>query len=190
MPRSPHAIRRITRRRFIAASGTAVAAPLALGACGADEPGDATPAENADALNLALAAQLATADIARTAVGTSPPAEAIPTLERLGLQRRESIAQIEAFIDEAGGEPTTEPDDVEAAESPVEAVVRQLERAIAAELDAVGELSVNPYRQAVQRHVVEDAAALAHLRSILGEDPAPDAFVFGPPARDEQGAEA
>ncbi|CAN5205509.1 hypothetical protein BH24ACT23_BH24ACT23_12140 [soil metagenome] len=189
MPRPLPALPRTTRRRFLASSGIALSAPLALAACGAEEAGESSTAENAAALNQVLAAQLALEE-ALMPLGEqgSTVAGAVPTVERLASEVGKSTAELEDFIAEAEGEPTQTADDVVAAESPTEGLVRQLERAIATEIDAVRELSVNSYRQAVHGYVVENAAALAHLRSILGEDPAPDAFVFGPPAGDEQGA--
>mgnify|MGYP000368440703 CR=1 FL=1 len=63
-------------------------------------------------------------------------------------------------------------------------MARQLEASIAGTLAVIGDLSAER-RQPVARAIFEDAAVLAALRSELGEDVAPDAFVFGPAGEGE-----
>ncbi|HYH60888.1 MAG TPA: hypothetical protein VD766_03385, partial [Solirubrobacterales bacterium] len=101
--------------------------------------------------------------------------------------REESISQLESYITERDGEPTDEPAESVQAESPTEALARQLEASIEASLAAIGDLSSPAYRQAVHRYITEDAAALAAMRSVLGEEIVPDAFVMGPAATQEDG---
>lgn len=171
---------RITRRRMLAASAAA-GAPLALAACGqASEEDDRSEADDPDLLNAVLAQHLAVEKMAKSLDFTEVlgPGETKALLEA----RKHSISELEAFIAERDGEATTEPAEQAEAESQAEALALQLEGSIEASLEVVGDLSAPAYRQAVHRFITEDAVNIAALRSQLGGDIAPDAFVFGPPA--------
>ena len=114
------------------------------------------------------------------------PADSTPDQDQersSGTTRRASSrpAPSSSAITDLGGTPSAEPAELVGAESPVEGLARQLETSIAASLDAIGELSPEQ-REPVHTAIVEDAGVLAELRVVLGEDPAPDAFVMGPPA--------
>ena len=156
-----------------------------LAACGATTEEDETSSEEqAAALNEVLAQQLAVLDAARAAAKGAPEqaSAAIATLVNL---RDRSAQALAATIGDVGGSATKEAAEQAAqAESAVEGLARQLEASVAATLAAVGDLA-SEQRQPVQRAIVEDAATLAVLRATLGEDPAPDAFVLGPPAEGE-----
>jgi hypothetical protein len=175
---------RLSRRRLLAASGATLAAgaPVALAACGSDEDEDVSPSREAELLNTVLAQQLAVLDAAREA-SSNAPRPAVATAARLTNLRDRSSQALESAISDLGGTPTPEPVELAAAESPVEGLARQLETSIAASLEAIGELSPEQSGP-VHDAIVEDAGALAELRVVLGEDPAPDAFVMGPPAEE------
>jgi len=176
---------RITRRRMVVATGAAVGAPLALAACGTpDELEERSEANDPDLLNSVLAQQLAVEEAA-SAFNKSVEPTARVAAKSLAATRKESISQLESFITERDGEPTDEPAEAVEAESPPEALARQLEASIEASLEAIGDLSSASYRQAVHRYITEDAAALAAMRSALGEEVVPDAFVFGPAGSQE-----
>ncbi len=172
----------ITRRRLLVASSATLAAgaPLALAACERSDDDDvSSPAREAQLLDEVLAGQLAVlAAIEPTANSAPQPAATIlPELEAL---RRDSVAALGAYITELDEVPTDEPAALVTAESPTEGAARQVEESIAVALAAIGELTSDPYRVAVHRAISEDAAALAVLRDVLGEDASPDAFVMGP----------
>lgn len=179
---------RLTRRRLLVASGAglAAAAPAVLAACGTAEDDEGSPARDAEILNEVLAAQLAVLDGLGSAT-TGAPGSVEPSLARLERSRRESTTELERFIADAGGKPTAEAAQAEPTESSVEGVARRLEAAIAAAIEGIGEISDVEAREAVLGYVTEDAAALAAVRSVLGEEVAPDAFVFGAPVDEEQG---
>lgn len=162
-----------------AALGTVSAA--AVSACGAaaGEGEGVSDEEDAELLNEALTAQLAVLAATRQAQQIRPPEDVLLALALLEKARQRSTTALEAQVEDLGGTPTDEPAPQAAqAESAVEGLARQLEDAIAAQLDVVGELS--PERRApVHRAITEDAAVLAVLRSTLGEPVAPDAFVLG-----------
>ena len=180
MSRSPV---RISRRRLLAASGAtlAVGAPVALGACGAEEDEDVSPEREAELLNVVLAQQLAVLEAARALSRADATAALGSALDELVRRRSDSSESLDAAITDLGGTPVSEPAELVGAESAVEGLARQLEASIAAALEAIGELSPEQ-RTPVHDAIVEDAATLAELRVVLGEDPAPDAFVMGPPA--------
>ena len=178
---------RISRRRMLAASSAAVAAPAFLAACGqaSDEEDDRSEDQDPDLLNPILEQHLAV-EAAAKAAADGPLPDVTAELES---QRKDSISQLEAFISERDGEASSKPAETAQAESPSEALVLQLEDSISASLDAIGDLSSSAYRQAVHRFVTEDAAALAALRSELGDEVAPDSFVFGAPTSDGEAAQ-
>ena len=167
-------------------SGAAVSAPLALSACGASAEDSRSAADDPDLLNTVLTHHLAVQallkDIDETELLGPPDTDVL--LEA----REDSIAQLEAFVSESDGDAATEPAEGAQAESQAEALASQLEESIEASLEVVGELSAAAYRQAVHRYITEDAATLAAVRLQLGEDVAPDSFVFGAAAVDEEGS--
>ena len=166
---------------MLAASGATLAAgaPVALAACGTEEDEDVSPAREAELLNVVLAQQLAVIEATRSAASGKPGGnQAVLNIQKA---RLDSTGALEGAITDLGGTPVTEPVELVGAESAVEGLARQLETSIAASLDAIGELSPEQ-REPVHAAIVEDAAALAELRVVLGEDPAPDAFVMGPPS--------
>jgi hypothetical protein len=174
---------RISRRRLLAASGVTLAAgaPVALAACGAEEDEDVSPEREAELLNVVLAQQLAITDATAEALRANPPEELRRPLGRLIDLREQTAQDLESAISDLGGQPVDTGAELVGAESPVEGLARQLEASIAASLGAIGELSPEQ-RAPVHDAIVEDATALAELRVVLGEDPAPDAFVMGPPS--------
>jgi len=175
---------RITRRRMVVATGAAVGAPLALAACGSEDELEArSEANDPDLLNAVLAEHLAVRELAAEPALAKAAGPAVGTLVKA---RLESIGQLTSFIEERDGTRTSDPAELEEAESQVEALARQLEASIEASLDAIGGLSSAAYRQAVHRFITEDAAALAAVRSVLGEEVVPDAFVFGPAESSEE----
>jgi len=175
---------RLSRRRLLAASGATIAAgaPVVLAACGTeDEDDEATPEREAELLNAVLAQQLAVADALALGIGGNTPPELEQPLGRLVDLRDDSAQELERAIEELGGTAVDQGAELVGGESPTEGIARQLEASIAASLDAIGELSPEQ-RQPVHTAITEDAAALAEIRLVLGEEPAPDAFVMGPPA--------
>ena len=175
---------------MLAVSGATLAAgaPVVLAACGTtDEDEEVTPEREAELLNAVLAQQLAvleTAPAVRNQGRGDPVDELDKSVLDLERARKRSAEALEVQIEELGGEPATEAAArVTNVERAVEGLARQLEEAIAASLDAIGELSPEQ-RQPVHVAIVEDSAVLAELRLVLGEDPAPDAFVMGPPAEE------
>jgi len=178
---------RISRRRMLAASSAAVAAPAFLAACGqaSDEEDDRSEENDPELLNAILEQHLAVEDAAKAAEDGPLP----DVTSDLAAQRKDSIRQLGSFVAERDGEATKQPAETSQAESPSEALILQLEDSIAASLEGIGELSSTAYRQAVHRYITEDAAALAALRSEIGDEVAPDSFVFGAPASSEEDAE-
>ena len=162
---------------MLVASG-ATLAPVVLAACGTEEDEDVSPAREAELLNSVLAQQLAVIDATRSALSAGRQ-----LVFRIQRARMDSTRALEAAISDLGGTPTTEPAELVGGESAAEGLARQLETSIAASLDAIGELSPEQ-REPVHTAIVEDAGVLAEVRVVLGEDPAPDAFVMGPPAEE------
>lgn len=164
----------------LAAGSTAV-----LAACGsAVEEEEASPAEDAALLNEVLAQQLGVIDAIEAGLSSLPMRTVRQPSFALRVERIRSSQALAKAIGELGGSATQEPAPRAAqAESAVEGVARQLEASIAGTLEALGELSAEQ-RATVQRAITEDAALLAVLRAELGEEPAPDAFVLGPPGEE------
>lgn len=170
--------RSLSRRRLLALGGVALA-PAVLAACGTDEAEEGpSDSESADALNSVLAEQLAVFEMA----GSKALVESADSklASRFAQTRIDSLETLRTFVEEVDGEPTTEAAETATGESPTEALARQLEQSIETSLEALRTLDQSAYLQAIHRYTVEDAAALAALRSTLGEDVAPDSFVFGP----------
>jgi hypothetical protein len=178
---------KISRRRLLAASGATLAAsaPVALAACGDTEEDDedVSPARQAELLNAILAQQLAVSEAAGHVSGNAP-ADAAAIAAALRNLRDRSEQELESTIEDLDGTPTTDAVGLAGGESPTEGLARQLETSIAATLQAIGELPPER-RQPIQQAITDDAAALAGLRSVLGEEIAPDAFVMGPPSSED-----
>jgi len=171
---------------MVAASSATVGAPLVLAACGgADELEERSGANDPDLLNAILAQHLAVEEAAGQINDTVEPA--VSAAAGLIRVRTDSIALLEGFIAEQDATATTEPTELTEAESPPEGLALQLQDSIDTSLEAIGSLSAAAYRQAVHHFITEDAAALAAVRSVLGGEIVPDAFVFGAPATQEDG---
>jgi hypothetical protein len=179
----------LSRRRLLAASGATLAAggPAVLAACGSTEEDDEiSPDEEAELLNAVLAQQLAVAEAAGEAA-TSAGGGIRQSVKLFARDRDRSAQALAVEVEDLGGTPTEEAVDLVGAESATEGLARQLETSIAASLAAIGELT--PERRApVHQAITEDAAVLAAIRSVLGEEIAPDAFVMGPPSSTEEAA--
>jgi hypothetical protein len=177
---------RLTRRSLLAASGATLAAgtPLAVAACGEteSEDEDVSPERQAELMNQVLPQELAVLDAA-DAVRGNAPAAAAATAAALADLRDRSTQALDQAITDLEGTPDDQAAEQVGGESPTEALARQLETSIAASEEAIGELPPE-HRLPILRAVIEDAAALAALRDALGEEPAPDAFVMGPPAEE------
>jgi hypothetical protein len=179
----------ITRRRLLASSTAGLAgtgAIAVLSACGSEEE-EPSAERDVELLNEALEAQAIVAELYRTAGGLAgPDAEAIATF------RKEAETQLDRLSDSiegAGGTPSEAVGDAPEAESPLEALSLALDDAIAAYRDAVGELSTSELRATVLELDAADAAQLAAVRGLMGEEQAPVAFVTGldePPLVAEQ----
>lgn len=168
-----------SRRHMLASSGAAVAAPLALAACGSTEADDRSAGNDPDLLNSVLAQQLAVLAALKSASGNATPLADV--VSSLTSAREDSTSELESFVKERNGTPTTDAAETASGESPAEALVVQLQDSIEASLAAIGDLSSATYRQAIHRSITEDAAALAAFRSQTGDEVAPDSFVFGAP---------
>ena len=168
---------------MLAASGTAVGAPIFIAACGGStgSEDDRSEGDDPELLNAILAQHLAVLDAAKAAKD-SPLSDVVDELAAI---REESASQLESFVADRDGKATTEAAEAAEAESATEGLVLQLEGSIEASLEAIGDLSSPTYRQAVHRFITEDAAAAAALRSETGGEVAPDSFVFGAPATAE-----
>jgi hypothetical protein len=169
----------ITRRRLFAASGAGLAgsgAIAALSACGesVEEP---STERDVELLNAALAAEATVAGMYEDL-----PATAGPDAEVFDAFAEQSAAQVERLtraIEDAGGTPSEGNGSPPEAESAVEALTLALNPAIAAYHEAAGDLSTPELNRLVLELMAADAAQLAALRGILGEQQAPAPFVTG-----------
>jgi hypothetical protein len=173
----------ITRRRLIAASGAGLAAggAAALSGCGGDPGEDPSPQRDVELLQRALEAQAAVNDLYGLAGEQQldePVAEAMRQFEQ---QSSRHARQLARRIEEAGGTPADPDASPPVAESVVEAIGIALEEAVAAGHRIVGTLSSPEARRTVYRMMSADAAQLAVVRGVLGEDQVPVAFVTGRP---------
>jgi hypothetical protein len=176
----------ISRRRLLAGSGAAVAAPVLLAACGTTEADDRSTANDPALLNSVLAQHLAVLDALRQAQRTDFAGD-LGVGDLISL-REDSAAQLASFVEKQGGTPTKDPAPAAQAESAPEGLALQLGDSIEASLAAIGDISVAEFRQAIHRSITEDAAVLAALRSVTGGEVAPDSFVFGTPAATGSGS--
>jgi hypothetical protein len=178
----------ITRRRLLAASGAGFAgtgAATVLAACGT-EIEDPSPERDVELLNAALQAQSAAVRVLRFAeAGSGTPTEGFA--EEAQRQTQELTEAIEA----AGGTASGSTGDAPEGESPTEAAAFALDDAIAAYHAAAGALSTAELNGMVLEFIAADAAQVAALRGVLGEDQAPQPFVTGqdePPLTAEEAA--
>lgn len=168
---------------MVAATGAAVGAPFGLAACGSESEEDArSDANDPELIAAVLEQHLAVTAILAAIEGAEETVVAVANT--LDEARKASIAELEEILAGTDAEPTEAPETA-TGESVAEALARQLEQSIEASLEVIGNISVPAQRQAVHRFITEDAAALAAIRSVLGEEIAPDAFVFGAPSSTE-----
>ena len=168
----------ITRRRLLATTGTGIAgtgAVTLLAACGTDDE-EPSAERDAELLNTALEAQASVAELYGAAKGAAPDAEAIAAFSK---EADTQVQRLREAIEGVGGTPSDTVADAPQAESPVEAAAGALTAAIAAYHAAVGDLSTSNLRATVLELAAADAAQLAAIRGLLGEDQAPQAFVTG-----------
>jgi hypothetical protein len=169
----------ITRRRLFAVSGAGLAgagATAVLSACGTEEE-EPSAERDVELLNTVLAAQGTVATMYEEL-----PAAAGPGGETLDVFGEEAAAQVERLttaIEGAGGTPTDADESPPEGESATEALAQAVRLAIAACHDAAGELSTPELNATVLELVAVDAAQLAALRGLLGEQQAREAFVTG-----------
>jgi hypothetical protein len=167
----------ITRRRLFAVSGAGGAAAV-LAACGTAEE-EASPERDVDLLQAALDAQGAVERLYRTATKQSLDTDARAAVKAFAVTAKDHVDRLRKEIEGAGGTPAASPADVPAGENVLDALSVALTEAIAAYHDAVGELSSAPLRRTVYELLAADAAQLAALRGLLGEEQAPEPFVTG-----------
>jgi hypothetical protein len=180
----------ITRRRLFAASGAGLAgagAITALSACGSEEE-EPSAERDVELLNAALAAEATVAGMYEDLPATAGPDERndvsdlVVDAEVFDAFAEQAAAQVERLtraIEDAGGTPSEGNGSPPEAESAVEALTLALNPAIAAYHEAAGDLSTSELNRLVLELMVADAAQLAALRGILGEQQAPEPFVTG-----------
>jgi Ferritin-like domain len=170
----------ITRRRLLASAGAGVAGAGAatLAACGSDvdEP---SSERDVELLQPALAAERSVANLYGLAAEQRLEPEVTEAVEAFGKQATSHVDRLAEAIESAGGEAAEPSGSPEGAESVVEAIALALDEAIGAYDAAVGELSTVELRRTVFELMTSDAAQLAAMTGVLGEDQAPDAFVTG-----------
>jgi len=174
----------ITRRRLIATAGGGVAAAGAgtvLAACGGDGRPERTAERDAGLLQAALTAEATLSGVYDLATEQALAPQVAAAVTAFGEQSREHVALLSSQIEEAGGAADDSAGPLPAGESVVEAIRVGIEESIAASHDVVGELSTIEARHAVYRVMVADAAQLAAIRGVLGEQQVPVAFVTGAP---------
>ena len=167
-----------TRRHLITASAAGGAA-AALAACGGDDSPEPSAERDTELLQQALDAQA-------TLLGVTRFAETQRLAGRIGAavalfaeQAADHVDEISTLIEDAGGEALVEESEAPDAESAVEAIAIALEDAVAAGHDIVADLSTVDSRRTIYAVIADDAAQLAAVRGVLGEDQAPVAFVTG-----------
>lgn len=170
----------ITRRRLLATTGAGIAGGGAavLSACGsdADEP---SAERDVELLQAALDAEGAVARLYELAAGQRLDREAADAVAAFGSQASAQLKRLTDAIESAGGEPAKPGGSPAAAESVVEAIALALDEAIAAYHSAVGKLSTVELRRTAFELMNADAAQLAAIRGLLGEEQAPEPFVTG-----------
>ena len=170
---------RLSRRRLLAASGAtlAVGSSVVLAACGKSEDDEGSPEENAEKLNKVLAAQLAVQEAIRPAVESQVKGSLEPALQALSEETDKLIQDLTDAIEASDGSPTDAAVAGSEAESAIEGLRDQLNVAILTATEAVADISEPDAVATVYKAVFTDAANVSVLNDVLGEDPAPDAFV-------------
>lgn len=174
----------ITRRRLITTSSaglTAAGTAVALGACGTDGREEPSAERDVELLARPLAAAATLRSLYETATEQALEPEVEDAARAFGEQAGEHVSVLSEAIEEAGGTPADPDPDPPAAESAVEAIRIALEGAIAAGHAVVGELASESAQRSVYEVLIGDAAQLAAIRGVLGEQQVPEAFVTGSP---------
>jgi hypothetical protein len=169
----------LTRRRLFAASGAGLAgggAIAALSACGEsiEEP---STERDVELLNAALAAEATVAGMYEDLPATAGPDAEV--FDAFAEQAASQVEQLTSAIEDAGGTPSEGNGSPPEAESAVEALALALNPAIAAYHEAAGDLSTPELNRLILELMAANAAQLAALRGILGEQQAPEPFVTG-----------
>jgi hypothetical protein len=169
----------ITRRRLLAISGAGLAgggAAAALAACGTEVEEPSTE-RDVELLNAALEAERAVAELYKSPASLSGAgAEAANSFRA---EAEDQVDELTEAIETAGGTPSETQPETPEAESVIEAGVLALENTIAAYHAAIGDLSTADLRAMVLGFVATNAAQMAALRGVLGEEQAPEPFVTG-----------
>jgi hypothetical protein len=171
----------ITRRRLFAVSGAGLAgggAAAVLSACGTEEE-EPSAERDVELLNAVVAAQASVAELYKTALAQRLESDADAAIEAFDFEAGRQLARVREAIQGAGGTPADADENPPEAESVVEALTVALRLAIAACHDAAGELSTPELNRTVLELVATDAAQLAALRGLLGEEQAREPFVTG-----------
>lgn len=171
-----------TRRHLLQTSGAGLAAGGAatvLAACGGDGRPERTSERDVELLQEALRAEATLAAAYAIASEQQLGGQVTAAVNAFVNQSGEHMTLLARQIEEAGGTPDDAPGDPPAAESAVESVRAAIEESIAAGHRAVGGLDSADARHAVYRVITGDAAQLAAVRGILGEQQVPVAFVTG-----------
>jgi hypothetical protein len=170
----------ITRRRLLATSGAGLAgtgAVTLLAACGTDEE-EPSAERDAELLNTALEAQATVAQL-YSDTPASQEGSTARALDTFSKEADDQLRRLRESIEGAGGTPSDTAADAPQAESQLEALALALTTAIGAYNAAVGDLSSSSLRATVLELGVADAAQLAAIHGLLGEEQAPTAFVTG-----------
>ena len=167
----------IRRRSLLAAGGGGIAA-AALAACGteAEEP---SRERDAELLSAAVAAEGTLAETYGFAADTTTGSgeAAVRAFARASERRHGELSDL---LDQQGGSADeVEPSPPTGAESGVGAAIVALESTIAVYRQAAGLLSEPGQRRTAMAFLGEDAAELAVMRGLRGEDEAPEPFVTG-----------
>ena len=182
----------LSRRRLlrVSAAGVAAGSGLLVAGCGDDtkSPFAATaPDESDDAdveiLNFALDLELEAVAAYKAAAGALAGA-ALSAAKLFLEQEQEHADALAAAIKDADGTPNRPKRSYEFARLPSRPAALRFatdleNRAIAAYIDALPKLGRGDLRATVASILANEAQHLAVLRDVLGEDPAPDAFVTG-----------
>jgi hypothetical protein len=174
----------ITRRRLVTTSGAGLAAGGAaalISACGGDGREAPSAQRDAELLQRPLAAEATLSALYRRAQRQPLDPPVGEAMEAFGTQASGHERQLARQIEAAGGTPGDPDTDPPAAESVVEAIRIALDDAIAAAHGIVGDLSSPPARRTVYEVMTADAAQLAAVRGVLGEEQVPTSFVTGGP---------
>lgn len=181
------------RRAFLALSGAGLAAGAggALSACGSDEE-EPSAERDVELLNAALAAESNLASAYENARGQELESDADDAVAAFAQRAGGQVRRLRTAISDAGGTQTEAATSPPEGESALEAVAAAASAAVTAYRSAVGRLSTPELRRTVLELMAADAAQLAVVRGLLGEEQVPHAFVTGldePPLQQEREAE-